>query len=62
MANREELYKKFGPMLIETIVLIIMDEINALRTDLELPERTITQLENAITNRLVGLEKYNWMD
>lgn len=59
--TREELYQRFGPMLIEAIVIITKNEINLLRIQLGLPERTNQQLIDAIENRLLQLEKYNWM-
>lgn len=64
MANltREDLYKMFGPILLEAIVLIIKDEINVLRTQASLPERTNQQIIDAIETKLETLTKYNWMD
>ena len=60
--NREELYQKFGPMLVEAIVLIIKDEINILRGKANLPERTNLQIMTAIGNKISSLEKYSWME
>jgi hypothetical protein len=60
--TREELYHAFGPMLIEAIVLIIKDEINLLRQQHGLSERTDKQLINAIKNRLDSLPRYDWMN
>jgi len=62
MTTREELYRKFGPMLIEAIVLVIKDEINILRTEAGLPERTNEQILIAIDNKLSPLSKYKWMN
>lgn len=59
--TREELYRKFGPMLVEAIVLIIKDEINVLRVKAGLPERTNQQIITAIDNKLKTLELYDWM-
>lgn len=59
--TREDLYKAFGPILLEAIVLIIKDEINVLRTQASLPERTNQHITNAIEVKLAGLSKYNWM-
>lgn len=61
MATREELYRKFGPMLIEAIVLIIKDEINIMRTQLGLPKRTNKQLSTAIDDKLSSLSPFDWM-
>ena len=60
--TREELYQHFGPLLTETIVLIILDEINILRLQHGLPERTGQQVMNAISNKLSNLSKYDWMN
>ena len=59
--TRENLYRKFGPMIVEAIVLVIKDEINLIRAELNLPKRTDAQLMNAIETKLNGLELYNWM-
>jgi len=32
MSTREELYRKFGPMLLEALTMIIMSEVNVLRS------------------------------
>lgn len=59
--TREEIYRRFGPLLLEAIVLVIKDEINALRAEHGLDERTNQQLINALENRLQILNKYDWM-
>lgn len=60
--TREDLYRKFGPMLFEAIVLIIKDEINILRNLAGLPDRTNQQIMNAIETKLQALTKYQWMN
>jgi len=59
--TREELYQKFGPMLVEAIVQVTKDEINLVRKELGLPERTNAQILTAVENKLNQLEKYDWM-
>ena len=59
--TRETLYKRFGPLLIEALTLIIKDEINILRQRAGLSERTNEQTITALENKLNSLEKYNWM-
>lgn len=61
MSDREDLYKKFGPKLIEAIVLIIKDEINILRGKAGLVERTNAQMITAIYNKLDSLGQYDFM-
>lgn len=62
MATRAELYKKFGPILLEAIVLIIRDEINILRGVAGLPERTNDQIMNAVDLKLNTLTLHDWMN
>jgi hypothetical protein len=61
VATREELYQKFGPKLLEAIVRIMLIEINTLRSQLGLPERTPEQAISAIDNELDALADYDWM-
>lgn len=60
MATREELYKKFGPRLIDAVVEVTLDEINIIRDELGLPLRTGTQVVDAISNKLDGIPLYPW--
>lgn len=60
--TREELYQKFGPVLLEAIVLVILEEINTLRLVANLPERTKQQMIDSIETKLGGLTIYDWMD
>ena len=62
MATKEELYLKFGPMLIEAIVLIVKEEINILRVEAGLSERTDKQILTAIDNKLSSLPLYDWIN
>jgi len=61
VTTRAELYRKFGPLILEAIVMIVKDEINILRQKAGLAERTNQQLMNAIESRLDELEEYDWM-
>lgn len=58
---REELYEKFGPYLIEAIVIIMKEEINLIRAQLELPERTNEQLMTAVKNKVDSLPLYDFL-
>ncbi len=60
-SNREKLYAAFGPKLLEAIVMVIKDEINMLRVQHGLPERTNQQLMNAIDTKLADVNDYDWM-
>ena len=59
--TRNELYQCFGPLLIEAIVLTIKDELNLVRAELELPERTDEQILDAVSVKLESLLDYSWM-
>lgn len=61
MATREGLYRQFGPMLTEAVVLVILDEVNALRTEAGLQERTGAQVIDAVQTKLDGLSIPDWM-
>lgn len=50
---REQLYEQFGPKLIEAVALVVMDEINILRANANLTERTKEQLVNAIEAKIL---------
>lgn len=64
MANltREELYRMFGPILLEAVALVVKDEINILRQQHGLADRTDQQIMSALETKLGTLNKYNWMD
>lgn len=59
--TRAELYRRFGPKIVEAVVLIIKDEINLLRAEHNLPERTNQQIIDAIETKLETLSDYDWM-
>jgi len=59
--TREELYRKFGPRLVEAVALVVKDEINILRTNASLLERTDQQIIEAIETKLTAIENYPWM-
>jgi len=59
--TREELYHKFGPLLLDAVTQIIKDEMNLLRSEVGLPPRTNTQLINAISDKLESMPLYVWM-
>ena len=60
--SRDKLYNQFGPLLTEALARLMLDEINDVRAHLILPPRTKQQLLNAVTTKLAGLTKYDWMD
>ena len=62
MATREDLYRKFGPRMLEAIIRLIFSEINLIRVKLSLPERTIQQGLDALDDQMTNTSKYDWMD
>lgn len=61
MAPRDEIMKQFGPILLEAFVYLLLDEINTLRDEQGMPEITIDDLFQRITNHLGHLGPYDWM-
>lgn len=61
MAQRDDLFKQFGPILLEAFAEMILSEINLLRTHAGLPPRTEQQVLTEINNHLSTLESYEWM-
>lgn len=58
---RDELYKQFGPKLMEALALVVKDEINLLRINAGLSERTNAQIVTALENKLGLMTDYDWM-
>lgn len=61
MATREDLYRQFGPMMIEAVVRLVFSEINILRQQAGLQARTVQQGIDALEAQLANLERYDWM-
>jgi len=59
MANREDFYKKFGPLLLEAVVDLILDEVNLLRTKAGLSERTKQQMVDGLIDKWNSLPFYD---
>jgi hypothetical protein len=59
--TRDELYRYFGPRLIDALAQVMLDEINLLRTKAGLSLRTEQQAIDAIANKLTSIQKYDWM-
>lgn len=61
MTKRDDLMRMFGPKLIEAMGLMVIDELNILRSKHGLSPRTPSQLYDQITNHLSDLPDYDWM-
>ena len=61
MAQRDELFQKFGPILLEAIVRLAVDEANRVRNHIGMPPITKEMFYEEINNHLTSLEPYDWM-
>lgn len=61
MAKRDELFRKFGPLFVEAMSLMVLDSINELRVKAGLTPYTKDQVISKIENHLSTLEPYDWM-
>jgi len=61
MSKRDDVFQKFGPILLEGCLKIILDEINTLRAAHGLSPRTEVQFYEQIVNHQSTLEPYPWM-
>jgi len=62
MAQRDELFRKFGPILLEAIVWLMAEECNRLRTKLGMQTITKEMFFDEINNHLSEIELYDWMN
>lgn len=60
-ADRNDTYKKFGPLLLEALTLILLDQINLIRSNLSMPPITKQDLIDSLNNHLNELQPYDWM-
>ena len=59
--TREELYRKFGPKLVEAVVSAMNSELNLLRVQVGAPEITDQEIIDMISDKLDGVPDYDWM-
>lgn len=62
MALRDDTMRMFGPILLEALVSMVLDEVNITRQQLGLPPRTKQELLQTINNHTTTLQPYDWMD
>lgn len=62
MSTRDETMRKFGPILLEAFAIMVLDEINILRSQVGLPPRTKQQILDQINNHVSTLPLYDWMN
>lgn len=61
MPKRDELYQKFGPILLEAVCLCLLDNINELRKEQGMKEITEQDIIDNLNNHLSKLQPYDWM-
>lgn len=61
MPKRDDLFRQFGPLLIEAIVDFLLDNVNTLRRNQGMPEITKDEYLTQLLNHLTELEPYDWM-
>lgn len=59
--QRDELYRHFGPILLEAMVLVLLNQVNILRHEQGMPKITEQDLIDSLNNHLSELEPYDWM-
>jgi len=62
MSQRDTVYRKFGPLMLEALFDNMLEEINELRTRASLPARPKDQFLGSAHNHLSHLEPYDWME
>lgn len=61
MEKRDELFRQFGPILLEAIVFDLFENVRELRHATGQPERTFDDFLTEVAGRLPTLEPYDWM-
>lgn len=61
MANRDDIFRKFGPLLFEASVMSLLELINESRRAKGWPEITLQDYYDKVNNHITGLEPYAWM-
>lgn len=61
MSTRDDTYQKFGPILLEAMVLVLLEQVNILRQNQGMPEITEQDLIDSLNNHLNELQPYDWM-
>lgn len=62
MSERDDLMRRFGPLLLEAFGRIIFDDLNRIRNHVGMPEVTWEQFFEQINNHYSTLSLYDWME
>ncbi len=61
MADRNETFHKFGPLLLEGCCWVLLDYQNELRKEQGMPLLTMADVLLKLENHLSELQPYDWM-
>lgn len=61
MPTRDKLFRKFGPLLLEALVKVLVDEMNLVHPGQGLPDVTYEEVFTKVENHLSSLDLYDWM-
>ncbi len=61
MAQRDETFQKFGPLLLEGVCIVMLDFHNESRREQGKPEITMQEFLDILNNHLSELQPYDWM-
>lgn len=61
MYTRNDTYRHLGPILLESVCLVLLNHINKLRNEQGMPEITEQDIIDELNNHLTELEPYDWM-
>ena len=61
MAIRDDLFRKFGPILFEASIVSILELVNETRRARGWPDITLQDFYDKINNHITELQPYDWM-
>lgn len=61
MSERDGLFKKFGPILLEATVITILELVNESRRARGWPDITLQDFYDKVNNHITQLVPYDWM-
>lgn len=61
MSQREDLFRQFGPLLLEATIDFLLDNVNTLRKERGMKEITKDEYLTQLSNHFSELKPYYWM-
>ncbi|MBA7611856.1 hypothetical protein ES703_19087 [subsurface metagenome] len=62
MEKRDELFRQFGPILLEAIVDFLLDNVNTLRQNQGMTPITKDEYLDQLLNHITEIPPYEWMN